>query len=245
MWQQQVPSHADTVSDFVEFAAMWLEDRRYTLNIDADMTAWARAMASAPGMALVNPTFDPRWSPLSPANSFWLDIRAGSRTVAMIAARLFVTDDYLELMRSTRLWYDRPSARLPIEVPEGTPAIRGSVGHEGGLWVDPEHRKRGFSVILPHLVRAFCHREWHVDWQTGATMRGIGESGIAVWAYGAPHLVPCYEGYFPVTGHADRLFLVYMSEAELVAGLDLGRVARLLPDRHREMGHAAVRVQKG
>jgi hypothetical protein len=122
MWQQQVPSHADTVSDFVEFAAMWLEDRRYTLNIDADMTAWARAMASAPGMALVNPTFDPRWSPLSPANSFWLDIRAGSRTVAMIAARLFVTDDYLELMRSTRLWYDRPSARLPIEVHEGTPA---------------------------------------------------------------------------------------------------------------------------
>jgi GNAT superfamily N-acetyltransferase len=162
----------------------------------------------------------------------------------MIAARLFVTEDYLELMRSMRLWWDPPRARLPIEVPEGTPAIRGSVGHEGGLWVDPQHRKRGFSVILPHLVRAFCHREWHVDWQTGATMRGIGESGIAVWAYGAPHLVPCYEGYFPVTGNTDRLFLVYMSQAELVAGLDLGRVARLLPDRHREMGHAAVRVQK-
>lgn len=244
MWQQQAPSPADTVSDFIEFASMWLDDRRYTLNVDADMTAWASAMASAPGMALVNPTFDPRWSPLSPANSFWLDIRAGSRTVAMIAARLFVTDDYLELMRSTRLWWDPPSARLPIEVPQGTPAIRGNVGHEGGLWVDPQHRKRGFSVILPHLVRAFCHREWQVDWQTGATMRGIGESGIAVWAYGAPHLVPCYEGYFPVTGNSDRLFLVYMSEAELVAGLDLGRVARLLPDRHREMGHAAVRVQK-
>ncbi len=249
MWQQaQVRSDDDVVQDFIEFSLEWLQDRRYTLTIDVDMAAWASTMAKAPSMAVVNPTFDPRCSPLAPDNSFWLDVRAGSHTVAMMAARLFVTDDYLEIKRSTKLWYDPPppdAARLPIEVPEGTPIIQGNVGHEGGLWVDPRHRKRGLSVILPHLIRALCFREWNVDWQTGATMRGIGECGIAHWAYGAPHVVPCYEGHFLVTQRPDRLFLVYMSREELVAGLDLAAVARLLPDRHREAHHPAALVQKG
>src|SRR5260221_11586988 len=105
MWQQ-VLSDADTVQDFIDFGLAWLQDRHYTLTIDVDMAAWARTLAKAPSIAVVNPTFDPRWSPSAPDNTFWLDLRAGSQTIAMMAARLFVTDDYLEFKRSTRPWYD-------------------------------------------------------------------------------------------------------------------------------------------
>ena len=125
------------------------------------------------------------------------------------------------------------------------PLISGRVGHEGGLWIHPEFRKQGLSVILPHLNRAFCLREWDVDWQTGIVHRGIAERGLARYAYGFPHLVQCSTGYLPVTGKVDPLYLVYLSKAELLAGIDLDAVAQLLPNRNREPMHATLGVLKG
>jgi hypothetical protein len=186
MWQQTQPqSDAHVVQDFIEYGLEWLQERRYTLAVDVDMAAWARTMTDAVSAASVNPTFNPQYNRLSPHNTFWLDVRAGSHTVATMAARLFITEDYLALKRSMRLWRDEPpsgSGELTLSVPAGMPAIAGHVGHEGGLWVHPEHRKRGLSVILPHLIRALCVRQWDVDWQTGVTRRAIGECGIAKWA---------------------------------------------------------------
>jgi hypothetical protein len=246
VWQQVQPD-AETVQDFVDFGLTWLEDRRYTLTVGVDMEGWAKVMTDAQTSARVNPSFNPEFSRLSPDNSFWLDIKAGSHTIAIMAARLFITDDYLELKRSTRLWYDPPlpgQTRLEIAVPAGTPRISGLVGHEGGLWVHPEHRKRGLSVILPHLTRALCLRQWDVDWQTGLTLREIGECGIAKWAYGMPRVVPCFEGFSPLRPVYDRLFMVYMSRGELLAGLNPGAVARLFANRHGETSHPAALVQK-
>jgi len=238
----------DVVQTLVDFSLDWLEDRKYALAVDVDMARWASVMTNAPGMSVVSPTFDPRWSRLSPKDCFWLDIREGSHTIAIMASRLFVTDDYLEIKRSLRLWYDPPrptDAPLRLTLATDMPKICGKVGHEGGLWVHPEHRKEGLSVILPHLIRALAFRQWNLDWQTGATMRGIGASGLASRAYGMPHVVPCYEGLFPVTGRPDRLYLVYMNREELVAGLDLQRVSALLPNRHAQPSDPVVLVKKG
>jgi hypothetical protein len=236
------------VQDFVDFALAWLEQRGYTLTVDVDMAAWARMMRNAPGMSLVNPTFDPEHSPLSPGNSFWLDLRTGSTTVATCAARLIVTADYAAFKRSGKLWHDPLRAEdeaLSMNFPAEVPLIRGRVGHEGGLWVHPKHRKLGLSTILPHLTRALCFREWRVDWQTAITRRGIGECGIVHWGYGVPHLVPFFEGVSPMTDTHDRLYMAYMDRGELIGSLELEAAARLLADRHKQPADAALRVQEG
>jgi len=242
-WQQRQRREADTVQSFIEFSLSWLQERKYALSVDVDMTRWAEVTRTTARASFINPVFDPRHSRLSPANSFWLDVRAGSSTIATSAARLFVTEDYLELQRSMRLWYENPPhhTRLAMLAPN-VPAISGRVGHEGGLWVDPQFRKRGLSVILPHLNRALCFQEWSVEWQTGITLRGIGESGLAERAYGFPHVVPCFEGYLPVTGKPERLYLTYMTDKELITGLRCEAVTRLLPDHHGQPIHAALRV---
>lgn len=238
----------EIVQSFVDFSLAWLEDRGYALAIDTDMSNWTAVTAATSADAFINPTFDPRYGNLSPANSFWLDICAGSRTIATSAARLFATDDFLALMRSQRLWQDRPPPELgtlAVTAPPGMPLIAGRIGHEGGLWVHPEHRKRGLSVILPHLNRALCQREWDIDWQTGLTRQAIGQSGIATWAYGFPHVEPCFEGYFPPTRSRERLYLVYLDREELIAGLDCDTVARLLPDRHEQARHPRALINEG
>ena len=241
--QETQRPEADAVQSFIEFSLAWLQERNYALTLEVDMARWSEVMRTTARSDFVNPVFDPRHSRLSPSNSFWLEVRIGSSTIATSAARLFVTDDYLELQRSMRLWYDDPPhhSRLAITAPN-LPAISGRVGHEGGLWVDRQFRKRGLSVILPHLNRALCFREWSVAWQTGITLRGIGESGLAERAYGFPHVVPCFEGFLPVTGKPERLYMTYMTSEELVAGLRLEAVARLLPDHHGQPIHAVRRV---
>jgi hypothetical protein len=247
MWQY-APSEADYVQDFVDFSLAWFERYGYTLVIDVDMARWTELMAQAMTEPAVNPTFNPRFNALSSHNSFWLDIRAGSHTVATSAARHFITEDYFELMQSMKLWRDHPpptrSGALTMTRPPEMPVICGSVGHEGGLWVHPTHRKRGLSVILPHLTRALCLRQWNVDWQTGVARRAIGECGIVKWGYGMPHVEPCFEGYFPLTQSNERLFIAYMSRGELVAGLEPNTVARLLPDSDQEMADPAIRAHQ-
>ena len=241
-------SDFETIQSFVDFSLSWFDERGYSLTVDTDLSRWAAVMATTSPEAFVNPAFDPRHSGLTASNSFWLDVRTGSRTIATCAARLFVTDDFLEVLRSLRLWHARPAAelgQLALSPPPGTPLMRGHVGHEGGLWVHPQHRKRGLSVILPHLARALCLREWDIAWQTGVARQGIGECGIATWAYGMRHVEPFFEGFFPLTRSRERLFLAYVDREELVAGLELDAVAGLLPDRHQQTRHAAALVQEG
>jgi len=244
-YAQTQPDH---VQHFIEFSLAWLEDHHYTLTVDVDMARWARTMAEAVTEPSINPTFNPRFNDLSPANSFWLDIRAGSQTIATSAARHFITDDLLGLMRSMRLWRDPApieDGELIVVPPPHMPLISGSVGHEGGLWVHPSHRKRGLSAILPRLTRAFSLRQWNPNWLTGVARRGIGECGIVKWSYGYPHVEPCFEGYFPPTRNYERLYVAYMNRDELIAGLFPNTLPWFQPDGDQKIADAAVRVQQG
>jgi hypothetical protein len=209
------------VIDLIDAALDWLDRRGLNLAIEADVAGWAAHMRTAPATKGVNPTFDPHCSRVDARNSFWVNVRDGDGTVACGAGRLFETGDYLELKRSLRLWFDREplpyQGRLELIVPEGTPFIAGRVGHEGGLWVHPAHRKRGLSMLVPRLVRAICLGRFAVEWQCGVNFDDLTRSGLPTGAYGFPHCVPCLDTFFPPTGRNERMHMVYMSRAELLA----------------------------
>ena len=239
----------DIVQSFVDFSLTWLEARDYTLTIDTDMSNWIAVMAATSADVFVNPTFDPRYSdcprPIASGSIF-------ARGLARLrsAPRVFSSPTTSStLMRTQRLWRHEPPPQLgtlAITAPRMMPPIAGHVGHEGGLWVHPQHRKRGLSVILPHLARALSVREWDIDWQTGVTRQGIGECGHRqLGLRHAPHVEPCFDGYFPLTQSRERLYLAYVDREELIAGLDLDTVAGLLPDRHEQTRHPRALIKEG
>jgi hypothetical protein len=225
------------VLDLVDAALEWLDERKLTLAIEPDVAGWASHMRQAPKTKGVNPTFDPTFSAVDRRNSFWVNVMDEGRTVACGAGRLFETEDYLELKRSLRLWFDRAPVpfreRLPLIVPETAPFIAGRVGHEGGLWVHPAHRKRGLSMLIPRLVRAISLGRFAVEWQCGVNFEDLTKSGLPTSAYGFPHCVPCIDGLFPPTGRHERMHMVYMSRAELLA-IQRETIVRLRADRYEE-----------
>jgi len=227
----------------ITFCLAWLKARDYEPMVRSDMSAWVAAMQDAPGMTVVNPTFDPRWHGLSEATCFWIDVRRGRQTVATIAARLLCTDDYFELLRSMRLLFDPPRphlSRWDITLADNTPRLSGRVGHEGGMWIHPEHRRIGMSVILPHLVRAIAFDRWALDWQTGIGIDAVGTSGLLETAYGMSHVQLCYVGPSPVPikkgsedvpieGPPIRLYSAHLNRNEILHGLAIGAIRARLP----------------
>ncbi|MEJ0069322.1 MAG: hypothetical protein WDO24_12020 [Pseudomonadota bacterium] len=75
--------------------------------------------------------------------------------VAIMAERMYRCDDFMELLRNTRLWFDKgPVAVSPEFRPiNGFDAFGGIVGHGSGLWVDPAFRRHGVSSFLPDYYR--------------------------------------------------------------------------------------------
>ena len=231
------------VLDLVDSCIEWLEARGLELSVEPDVTGWAAHMRRAAATKGVNPTFDPAFSQVDRRNSFWVNVRRDGETVACGAGRLFETDDYLELKRSLRLWFDRTPVpfreRLQLVVPSDVPFIAGRVGHEGGLWVHPAHRKRGLSMLIPRLVRSICLGQFAVEWQCGINFHDLTMSGLPVGAYGFPHCVPCVDAFFPPTGRPERMHMVYINRAELLA-IQRETVIRLRSDSHHEPVDAPV-----
>jgi hypothetical protein len=210
--------------------------RLHYLGFDAtfstEMSEWVSMIENAPRRAHINPSFNPRHSDVSADNAFWIrliDIES-EQPIACIANRMFVTDDYLELMRSQLLWFRNPPA-TPIDiVPDSLPRIAGRVGHHGGLWIHPDFRKHGLSGFMTRLARCGSLRRWNVDWHCGLVVGTIAEKGLAttpVTGYGYPHMALVVDGRQPITDHHERLFVPWISRAEILSQL-ADETARLI-----------------
>lgn len=211
------------IDRFTRFCAEWFADNGFDLSVETDMHAWVALLRTAPRNAGINPSFDPAWSFVTPQNCFWLRVRHRGREVACSANRLFLTDDYVGLMRSLKLWYDLKPALLPapitVTAPRDAPPVAGRVGHSGGLWVHPDMRKRGFAAILPRLIRALSLRHFEEDWHTTLVTHSMLNSGLPREAYGYTRLEPCVVGFFPPTGTIESIYTGLIDRRDLLAQL--------------------------
>lgn len=67
-------------------------------------------------------------------------------------------------------WHPRDDARRAMS------NITGRFAFSGAAWCHPEHRKRGFTGIIPRIARAYAHTLWNtkhtVTFMTEAVVRG-------------------------------------------------------------------------
>src|SRR5271170_1166170 len=177
----------------------------------SDMNGWVEAIESSPHRVHINTCFDPAHSDVTAENAFWIrltDVET-DQTIACIATRLIVTDDYLGEMRSMRLWFRDPPS-IPIDiVPDSLPLIAGRVGNHGGLLIHPDWRKQGLSGYLTRLARCGSLRRWAVDWHCGTVFAALAEKGLPtapVNGYGYPRMALVVDGRQPATPRMEKIY---------------------------------------
>jgi hypothetical protein len=134
-----------------------------------------------------NPTYDPGHSGLSLLNAFWLRaVDSDGRTAAMIAERIFDSDDFFADFRTMRIWHDRPEEATGVVRIDSKPSVvlSGRIGHTGGLWIEPAFRKKNLSGLLDHLARGLLLKNFWFDHITAVITESLAATGIGNKQYG-------------------------------------------------------------
>jgi hypothetical protein len=148
-----------------------------------------------------------------------------------MAQRVFDTESFLDEIRSLRLWRSGGRSGAPgvfgrIDCPSAA-SLSGRVGHSGGLWIDPDFRKKNVSGYLDHLSRGLLLKNYWFDHITAVIFEKLANKGIATRQYGWPCITGRFEFDLLLGGELFPIVFCDMSRAEV-----LRRVQRwlLLPD---------------
>ncbi|MBO4271851.1 hypothetical protein [Microbispora triticiradicis] len=227
--------------DLLRESREWFSRRRLTLRYDEDVSNWVRHMRTADKADGTNPTFDPEHSPVSAADSYWLDVRDGDgRTVACLAARVIRTDDFTRQISSMSLWFDPlpPGLEAPLDLvlPSTTPVISGAVAHYGGHWVHPSWRGQGIPGVMLPLAKILTMELFGSDWDTGIVLVSSARRRDLMAAYGFAEADICYSGFFPPLNRDETFFLAYSSREQTL---------RAVPDVIRKLRGDAEMPEAG
>jgi hypothetical protein len=170
-----------------------------------------------------NPTYDPDHSNISLNNAFWLRaVEPGGQTVAMVAQRVFDCANFLDEVRSLRVWHDRGPVVDEIQVVDGGAAatLSGRIGHAGGLWIDPGWRKRNLSGLLDHLGRGLLLKNFWYDHITAFIAEDLAATGIAARQYGWPAVEGRFYFDFLAGGKTVPIGFCHMSRAASITRMN-------------------------
>lgn len=177
-------------------------------------------------VGVINPTFDPDRNPIG-RDDFWLNVTdEDNSTVACIAARFFVSENFTNLAASGTLFDPRGLRAFvgdePVEILETSRRIHGLINYAGGLWVRGDWRKQGLSLILPYLSRSLAIRNFGADFTCGYHLRSLALSPLPLKVYGYAHQELSYRGHYPPAGGYEEMHLAYVDLEE-----SLGRIRGL------------------
>lgn len=210
--RSKTPSDAAVLQDYLFGAAELLARDDLRVTTETDMAGWVSIVASAPRSAGVNPTFNPAMT--DHADAYWLHVRHGDRTAAVIAARYLECAGYYDFVRAGGLWSRDPSSRIDILIDEPGPA--GRLAHTGGLWVDPDYRGVGLSWLMPRFNHCMAALRWDLEAVTAMVFEGLKKTGIPEKNYGSEDSRLMIDGHFAPTGRVERITSLEYSRPFLV-----------------------------
>lgn len=234
-----------------------LEKAGYEISIENDFLKW-RDFVLSHGAKIPNPTYDPDRFPRCSETGFYVAAKVDGRLVAVVANRLFETENWLSLVRSGGLWWQSPPSTIrPTVVHPFAHAlgIRGRISHCGGGMIDPGHRGQGLPNVLCRWARLEGVKRWGSSWDTAAIVQDPPPARDLPIKYGYQMEVPLVCGYSAGRNAEARSNLVAITRAcithqarndaaifKIHCGKDLRDLARLVADRTEETFISAINI---
>lgn len=196
-----------------------LEAMGLTVEVESDFGALRRFLDAQGTFA--NPTFDPAHSRMD-LHDFWLRVNdRHGRGVGCSAERMFEVVDFVDLMRTGRLWYGQGFHAIghDDEVPVSQPSqhVGGRVSHSGSTWVHPAWRGQRLAMYLTYLSRALSFQSFACAFNTGIVRHALSLTRVPRETYGYANVELVIDDYFPPLGCQDQIYLCWLSRAEFVA----------------------------
>lgn len=132
--------------------------------------------------------FNPEYTDLSPANSYWIsgENEHGEIVVTQAGRVYYWPQTTLAQEARLMLYGGREEGQCCEVTAEAAHWITGVVFFGGSIWVRPDFRRRHLSRLLPRLGRAYAMARWPVDWGISMVKPDLVEKGIAA-GYGYKH----------------------------------------------------------
>jgi hypothetical protein len=209
-----------TVQRFCQMMSEKIAGLGLDVYIDSNFRDFAKLRRQLAPNTVQNPTFDPEHSGVSLNNAFWLRaVEPNGDTIAMIAQRVIDTDNFLDELKTLRLWHDRANqVHAVIDIVDGKAAatLSGRIGHAGGLWIDPVHRKKNLSGLMDHLGRGLLLKNFWFDHVTAFIAENLAKTGIGAKQYGWPEVDGQVKFDFLAGGESVPVGFYHMNRAQTV-----------------------------
>jgi hypothetical protein len=217
----------DILKNYLAFADNEARDRGVRLRIRTDFEALLRLNEQqSDNWPSLTPIFHPECSRLDASKAFWIDgIDASGSTVVTNAARLYELGDrsLADEISRLRVFYDNPGPHIAagdaIEISAPSVGrIHGSVVFAGAMWVRPDHRRNGFTKIIPRLTRACALIRWNppIFWEL--IKPELDAIGITR-AYGSWHIEDGILAHMPSWRGDLRFLFLWMNRETLIEDL--------------------------
>ncbi len=209
------------IQRFCELMSEKLAQVNLNVFVESDFREFIRLRRAVAPTAVLPTTWDPDYQDISFHNAFWLRaVDHHGRLVATIAQRIFETQSFLEVIRSMELWCatkrPRGGGRFGIIDCPTASTLAGRVGHSGGLWIDPDFRKKNVSGYLDHLSRGLLLKNYWFDHITAVLFARLADKGIATRQYGWPKITGRFEFDMLLGGEVFPIVFCDMSRAEVL-----------------------------
>jgi GNAT superfamily N-acetyltransferase len=214
----------DLLANYFEFADAAARERGVRLSVSTDFDRLvAINKRQAANWSTLSPIFDPNKSRLTPNTAFWVEgIDEFGETVLTSAGRLYdheersLADDF----RSLHVFYDDPAPRRDAGETVGVDApaaerVRGRAMFSGAVWVRPDHRRHGFSRIIPRLARGYALTRWNCALFWGLIKPDLDKIGLTQ-AYGSWQMGGRLAIHMPSWRSDFELFFLWMTRDTLV-----------------------------
>jgi hypothetical protein len=174
------------------------------------------------------PIFNPSYCTRLEENAFWIEgVNENGDTVVTSAGRRYRSGhcSLASELQSLRIFYDNPEeyvavgGRVDVSAPSAS-RIFGDTLFSGALWVRPDYRQRGFTKIVPRLMRSCALVQWNTPMFWMMITPELDRLG-ATRAYGPWHAEPRVLMQLPTSQHDIEGLFCWMDQATLTRDITL------------------------
>ena len=188
----------------------------------------AQSLAEQPDNKALNPLFYADNDPADPADALSIWFERDGRTIAWIASRLDICDDYIPFTFDLIAVTDAPRHKMQVDPDSAArlPRISGRVVHSGGAYVLPalrggDYAGHSLAYYLTRLLRIWALADKQANWIVGYIIaQALREKKVAQKIYGYPHVDIVMRAFpYPFGMPAAPLQINYMTRAEALSDL--------------------------